>query len=73
MSLINKIDVGQFLNYVNSYGFSNQELDLLGLNLTRSESAHDFCRNTAIMFSPDASEYLAEALANSQPTIRSKK
>jgi hypothetical protein len=64
-SLKDRIDIGQFLNYVNGYGFTNDELGLVGQNLTRSVDGESFCRNAALMFTPEQSEYLALALANS--------
>lgn len=59
------IDLPQFLSYVTSFGFTNDELGLVGQNLARSINGEDFCRNAALMFEPLASEYLAQALANS--------
>jgi hypothetical protein len=64
-NLKDRIDLGQFLNYVNGYGFTNDELSLVGQNLTRSASGEDFCRNASLMFAPEAAEYLALALSHS--------
>ncbi len=65
MALTDMIDIGQFLNYVNAHKFTNNELNLIGLNLRYCTDAHMFCRNITNMLEPNKSEYVSEALAQS--------
>lgn len=64
-SLKSMIDTGKFINFVNSFGFNNFELDQIGVMLSHSEGAHQFVRNASLEMGYEKGEFLAAALANS--------
>ena len=64
-SLKAMIDTGKFLNYVNSFNFTNSELDEIGMMLNFAIDGNEFTRNASLFFGHEKGEFLASALANS--------
>ena len=67
-----QIDMGAFVNYLNSADFSNSQYDWLGLALQAAATAEEFVRNVSINFPHEQAEFVAMALANSQPQQEGK-